>query len=337
MMHAALSALAVLIIALAALVAGGQPAVRPFLGAIFPAAAAVVFLAGLSWRVVVWARSPVPFRIPVTCGQQASLPWIRPARLDNPSSGLGAAGRMALEVLLFRSLLRDARAQRREDARLVFRDTIGLWIAALAFHYSLLVVAVRHLRFFLQPVPGVVTALANLDGFFQVTMPALYATDVLLVGALAWLLARRLRRADLRYLSLFADYFVLCLLLGIATTGVLMRHVVRVDVVAVKSLALGLVTLSSAQVPTSIHPLVLAHLALVSVLLAWFPFSKLMHMAGVFLSPTRNLANNSRAARHVNPWNPAVKVHTYAEWEEEFRDKLVAAGLPVEGSGNDDQ
>ena len=55
-----------------------------------------------------------------------------------------------------------------------------------------------------------------------------------------------------------------------------------------------------------------------------------MHMGGVFLSPTRNLANNSRMRRHVNPWNYPVKVHTYEEWEEEFRDKMKAAGLPLE-------
>ena len=83
-------------------------------------------------------------------------------------------------------------------------------------------------------------------------------------------------------------------------------------------------------------------MTLVSVLLAYFPFSKLMHMGGIFLSPTRNLANNNRAKRHVNPWNPAVKVHTYEEYEDEFRDKMMAAGLPVEkakskrrGAGSD--
>jgi hypothetical protein len=32
----------------------------------------------------------------------------------------------------------------------------------------------------------------------------------------------------------------------------------------------------------------------------------------------------------VNPWNYPVKVHTYEEWEDEFRDKMKAAGLPVE-------
>ncbi|MCJ7494252.1 MAG: menaquinol oxidoreductase, partial [Deltaproteobacteria bacterium] len=72
------------------------------------------------------------------------------------------------------------------------------------------------------------------------------------------------------------------------------------------------------------------HLFLVCVLLAYFPMSKLMHMGGVFLSPTRNLANNSRTRRHINPWNSPVKVHTYEEYEDEFRDKMKTAGLPVE-------
>jgi hypothetical protein len=74
----------------------------------------------------------------------------------------------------------------------------------------------------------------------------------------------------------------------------------------------------------------LIHLLLVSALAAYFPFSKLMHMGGVFLSPTRNLANNNRSQRHVNPWNYPVKTHSYAEWEDEFRDKLKAADLPLE-------
>jgi hypothetical protein len=53
-------------------------------------------------------------------------------------------------------------------------------------------------------------------------------------------------------------------------------------------------------------------------------------MAGVFLSPTRNLANNNRSVRHVNPWNYPVKVHTYEEYEEEFREFMKDAGIPVE-------
>jgi hypothetical protein len=55
-----------------------------------------------------------------------------------------------------------------------------------------------------------------------------------------------------------------------------------------------------------------------------------MHLGGVFLSPTRNLANNNRARQHVNPWNYDVKLHSYDEYEEEFRGKMKAAGLPLE-------
>ena len=55
-----------------------------------------------------------------------------------------------------------------------------------------------------------------------------------------------------------------------------------------------------------------------------------MHAAGVFLSPTRNLANNNREVRHINPWNPDLAYHTYEAYKDEFREKMVAAGLPVE-------
>ena len=72
------------------------------------------------------------------------------------------------------------------------------------------------------------------------------------------------------------------------------------------------------------------HLLLLSVFFAYFPFSKLMHMPGVFMSPTRNLANNNRERRHINPWNYPVKVHTYEEYEDEFRDKMKAAGMPLD-------
>jgi hypothetical protein len=53
-------------------------------------------------------------------------------------------------------------------------------------------------------------------------------------------------------------------------------------------------------------------------------------MAGIFLSPTRNLRNMSRQERHINPWNHPVKVHTYEEYEDEFRGPMKEVGLPVE-------
>ncbi len=168
-----------------------------------------------------------------------------------------------------------------------------------------------------------------MDGFFQITTPDLYASDVILLAALAYLLFRRLRDPLVRYISLATDYFALFLLLGIAVSGVLMRYFFRADITSVKQFALGLATFHPIA-PPALSSVVLVHVLLVSTLAAYFPFSKLMHMGGVFLSPTRNLANNNRSKRHVNPWNYPVKTHTYAEWEEEFHDKIKAAGIPLE-------
>ena len=126
------------------------------------------------------------------------------------------------------------------------------------------------------------------------------------------------------------DYFPLLLLLGIAVTGYLMRYTTaKADLIEVKELAMGLLSFHPV-IPAGLDSIFYLHIFLVSVLIAYFPFSKLLHMAGVFMSPTRNLANNSRAKRHINPWNYDVKVHTYEEYEEEFRDVMKAAGMPVE-------
>ncbi len=133
----------------------------------------------------------------------------------------------------------------------------------------------------------------------------------------------------MRYISLAADYFPLFLIGAIGASGVLMRYFLKTDVVGIKQLTMGLITFNPV-VPQTIGTIFYIHLFLVSALFAYFPMSKLMHMAGVFLSPTRNLANNNRAVMHVNPWNYPVKVHTYEEYEDDFRDKMKAVGIPVE-------
>jgi len=296
---------------------------------LIPYAAIAIFLVGIAWRVVSWSRSPVPFRIPTTCGQQKSLPWIKAGWLESPWTTMGVIARMALEILLFRSLFRNTKAELRQGPRLVYGENKFLWLGALAFHWSFLIIFLRHLRFFMEPVPGFVHLLQNLDGFFQVGHPVFYVTDAVLLASLAYLLSRRVFAPQIRYISLFTDYFALFLLLGLAVSGVLMRYFTKVSIVAVKQFALGLVTFSPVM-PPELGTLFFVHVLFLSALVIYFPFSKLVHMGGVFLSPTRNLANNNRMKRHINPWHYPVKVHTYEEYEDEFRDKMEAAGLPVE-------
>jgi nitrate reductase gamma subunit len=304
-------------------------------GTVIPYAALAVFLGGLVYRVVTWARSPVPFRITLTAGQQKSHPWLKSNSLDNPHSTAGVVGRMALEILAFRSLFRNTRLEYRNGPKLAYEWEKWLWLGALAFHWSFLIILVRHLRFFTSPVPFFVTALDGVDGFFQIGVPALYLTDLVLVASATYLFFRRIAIPQVRYISLPADYFPLFLILALAISGILMRYFLRVDVEAIKELTIGLASFKPV-VPAGIGSLFFVHLFLVSVLFAYFPFSKLMHLGGIFLSPTRNMANDNRMRRHVNPWNYPVKVHTYAEYEEEFRDKMQAAGLPLEREVSDD-
>ncbi len=298
-------------------------------GVIIPFAAFITFIVGIVYRVFRWGKVPVPFRIPTTGGQQTSFPWIKASRIDNPSSALGVAVRMALEVLLFRSLFRNMRSELRDGPKLSYASSKWLWLGGIAFHYTFLIILIRHMRLFFEPVPGIIKIAESLDGFFQVGAPVVYVTDVVFLGAVTFLFLRRVVIPQLRYISLAADYFPLFLIGGIGVTGVLMRYFFKTDVVGIKELTMGWITFSPV-VPQGIHIIFYVHLFLVSSLLAYFPMSKLMHMAGVFLSPTRNLANTNRAELHVNPWNYPVKVHTYEEYEDDYREFMKSAGLPVE-------
>ncbi|MEW6333989.1 MAG: sulfate reduction electron transfer complex DsrMKJOP subunit DsrM, partial [Thermodesulfobacteriota bacterium] len=295
---------------------------------VLPYAVFAVFLSGFVYRIVTWAKAPVPFRITTTCGQQASLPWIRHAPLESPSGVWGVIGRMAMEALLFRSLFRNTEAEIAEG-RPVYGSAKWLWFFGLLFHWSLLIIVLRHLRFFIEPITPWIGALAAVDGFFEIGVPTLYLSDIAILAGLTFLLLRRIALSRLRYISLATDYFALLLLIAVVTTGLLMRHVFPADLLHVKQLALGWATFAPA-VPKEAGVVLYMHLTFVFALLAWFPFSKLMHMGGIFLSPTRNLANDNRTIRHLNPWNAPVKVHTYEEYEDEFRDKMKLAGLPLE-------
>ncbi|MFC1990079.1 sulfate reduction electron transfer complex DsrMKJOP subunit DsrM [Chloroflexota bacterium] len=298
-------------------------------GVVIPYIAIAVFILGLIYRIWKWARSPVPFHIPTTCGQQKSLPWIKQDKIESPTSAAGVIARMALEIFLFRSLFRNEKAELKESQKLTLQGNRSLWLGGLVFHWSLLIILFRHTRLFIEPVPSIVPFIQEIDGIFQQPFAILYITNITILIALTYLFVRRVVYPQIRYISLPSDYFALLLLLGIVIQGSLMRLVYKVDVVAIKELAMGVLYLHP-TVPEGISLAFYIHLFLVSILVAYFPLSKLVHGSGVLLSPTRVLKNNSRARRHVNPWGYPVKVHTYQEWEDEFREKMKQVGLPLE-------
>ena len=329
-MNALLSLVAVIVLILIAVIGIKVTSLHFLFGVVIPYAAIATFLIGVIYRVVKWGRTPVPFRIPTTCGQQKSLPWIKQSKLDNPSSTSGVIGRMLLEVFLFRSLFSNTKFELKKGPKIAYGSTKWLWLGSLAFHWTFVVVVVRHIRLFTEPVPSFLNNIEALDGFLQVGVPGVLISGVVLLLAVTYLFLRRVFIPEVRYISLAADYFPLFLIISVALTGILMRYFLRVDLVSIKELTMGLASFSVAVSLEGISVVFYIHLFLVSTLFAYIPFSKIMHMGGVFLSPTRNLANNSRMERHINPWNYPVKVHTYEEYEEDFREKMKGVGIPVE-------
>ena len=192
-----------------------------------------------------------------------------------PTTRAGVGLRLVREVVLFESL---------------FKATKWTWLFGWPFHAALALVLLGHLRYFSEPVWEVVALLQA---------PAKYAAFVM-IGGIAGLWARRFLVDRIRYISAPSDHLMLALLAAIALSGMSMRYVAHTDIVALKGFTLGLLRLDPAPLPPD--PLVLVHLGLVAALMAIFPFSKLLHAPGVFLSPTRYQVDDPRERRHVTPW-----------------------------------
>ncbi len=226
--------------------------------------ATAVLVVGLLYRIWLYARTPAPLKIPTT-----------PA----PVTRSGVVMRMAKEVVLFESL---------------FKANKWTWLFGWVFHAALLLVVLRHLRFFTEPVWIWVT---------WVQPYGLYAGFAMLAG-LAALWVRRFGVERIRYISGPSDHLMLLLLIGIAATGLMMKYVSRTDIVSVKAFVLGLIYFDWQPIPAD--AVLLIHLGLVLALIIVFPFSKLLHAPGVFFSPGRNQVDNPREKRHLAPWAAAL-------------------------------
>lgn len=337
-MNALYSLVFVFILVLIPLFGVGAAHLSTIFGICIPMTAIGIFLVFSVVKIVRWGRSPVPFRIPTTAGQQLSYDpeMFKQNKWDNPSNGVQTVIRMILEVCAFRTLFRNTSTSLHETKNgpvVAFASSKWLWLFALLFHYSFLIIVLRHLRLFLEPIPFFVNGLDFMDGILQIGAPVMYMSDLLIVGGLLFLLMRRLVDAKIRYISLVADYFPLFLILGIALSGIWMRYYAKVDVIAIKELTMGLVSLNP-HVPSGIDVSFFVHVFLVSVLLMYFPFSKLMHMPGVFMSPTRNMPNDTRFRHHENPWNPDIKPLSYEAYEKDFGPMMAEAGLPLDNPDN---
>ena len=222
--------------------------------------AAAVLLAGLVYRIRRYATTTAPLKIPTT-----------PA----PTTRSGVVMRMFREVVFFESL---------------FKGTKWTWIFSWAFHFGLLLVLLRHGRYFWEPIPTVL----------ELVQPFGIYAGFAMVAGLAGLWARRFLVDRVRYISAPSDHLMLALLVLIGASGLGMKFVAHTDVAAVKGFFQGLMSFNWQPLPAD--PLLLLHLALVVALMIIFPYSKLLHAPGIFFSPSRNQVDNPRERRHVAPW-----------------------------------
>ncbi len=220
-----------------------------------------MLVGGVGYHVWLYARTPQPLKIPTT-----------PA----PTTRAGVAVRMLKEVTLFESL---------------FKANKWTWLFGWVFHFSLVVVLLRHLRYFTEPVWGWVA-------FIQPY--GLYAGFGMLAG-LAGLWARRFLVDRVRYITSPSDHLMLALLVAIGASGLAVKYLAHTDIVALKEFFLGLMVFDWHPLPAD--PALLLHLALVATLMIIFPLSKLLHAPGVFFSPTRNQVDNPREQRHTGGWS----------------------------------
>jgi nitrate reductase gamma subunit len=171
--------------------------------------ATVVLLTGLIRKVVQYARTPAPLKIPTT-----------PA----PTTTGGVVLRMAREVVFFESL---------------FRGNKWTWIFGWVFHFGLFLVTLRHLRYFVDPVWLPI----------QLVQPFGIYGGIAMVLGLAGLWARRFLVDRVRYITAPSDHLILALLILIGVSGLMMSFVVHTDVVAVKDFFRGLMAFDLHPLP----------------------------------------------------------------------------------------
>ena len=222
--------------------------------------ATIILVVGVAMRIKKYAQTPSPLVIPT---------------MPAPRTETGVAFRMFREVAFFESL---------------FRANKWTWIFGYLFHFGMLLVLLRHLRYFTEPV------------WFWVNWVqpfGKYAAFAMVIGLLG-LWARRFLVDRVRYISTPSDHLMLALLVGIGFSGLGMTYLAHTDIVAVKAFFLGLMRFSPQPLPAD--PLLMVHLGLVATLMIIFPISKLLHAPGVFFSPTRNQTDSSRERRHIADW-----------------------------------
>lgn len=172
----------------------------------------------------------------------------------------------------------------------LFKSNRWIWIFAVLFHAGLLLALARHMRYFQADVWLVVKLIQPFGIYGGMAM----------VAGLLGLWARRVLQERIRYITGPSDHLMLALLVLIGVSGLNMKFLAHTDIIAVKAFFLGLLRFNIQELPTDAALLI--HLGAVVALMIVFPFSKLLHVPGVFFSPARNQVDDARDKRHLAAW-----------------------------------
>ncbi|MQL52670.1 nitrate reductase [Desulfofundulus thermobenzoicus] len=223
-----------------------------FIAQILPYITVTVFILGVLYRLWRWAASRIVHNITLS-------PF--------PQSNAEVAAIYAREIILFRN---------------IFKFDLPLWIGAWPMHVALFFVLGGHAMgiYFL----GRQFVYIGMSEALSEHMSELLGTffGLILLAGLLYLLYRRAAIDKMRRISNTSDYLHLFLLIAIVSVGNFMRlfPAYGIEYEPVKEYLTTLLMFRPAAIPD--NPLFLTHLLLVQVLLMVFPFSKLMHLFGMF-------------------------------------------------------
>ncbi len=177
------------------------------------------------------------------------LSWIKAEKSPSVGSGLesismGTIAAAILDMVFMRRLLKTNRV---------------LWLASWTFHMSLLLIILRHLWYFMDPVPD----------FIILMEPAGIKAGYALPFSLLLLLLLRIAAGRDRYISQY-NIFLITVIFIISVTGLLMGIFFQPDVLDVKDFIAGILAFKPYALPDSF--LFIIHFILVLILIPFLPF-----------------------------------------------------------------
>ncbi len=220
-------------------------------GGILPYLTVLIFIIGMGYRFYVWLKTPQP-------GKMTLFP-----APDSTSGGVLS------EILFFPSL---------------FKGDKILWSFSWFFHVTLALVFLGHIRVFSSFIDEILLTLGmSPEGIDTMSTTAGGVAGIILLATGVLLLLRRVTVQRVREISGIPDFFALLLLIAIICTGDLMRFGAHFDLEQTRIWAKSLSTFSPVVPQNSIF---LVHALMAMLLIIYIPFSKIMHLGGIFFTQT---------------------------------------------------